>query len=109
MNFAIQQIWRQPTYLSSNCCFWIVDPTKRRSGTNVPQIVYPAIPSSIPPVTHNPELPVLASPKRDQQSSGESSMSDSKEDIGDTNYSFASVAEERRLYFPKQKDVIRTI
>src|SRR6218665_3946360 len=57
MKFAILRIWPQPTDHSSNCYFCMVDPTKRRTGKNVPQIVYPDIPSSITPVPHCPELP----------------------------------------------------
>src|SRR6218665_695858 len=107
MKFAILRIWLQPTVHSSNCYFCMVDPTKRRTGTNVPQIVYPDIPSSIALVPHCPELPVPTPPKRDQPSSGDSSKSDSEED---KNYwrsrlRFHRCVEERRPYFPNQKDV----
>src|SRR6218665_18434 len=34
MKFAIPRIWPQPTDHSSNCCFCMVDPTKRRIGKN---------------------------------------------------------------------------
>ncbi|XP_073520833.1 uncharacterized protein [Phyllobates terribilis] len=104
MKFAIPQIWRQPTDHSSNCYFCMVDPAKRRTGKNAPQIVYPDIPSSIAPVPHCPERPVPTPPKRDQPSSGKSSKSDSEEDIGDQDYVFTD-ADERRPYFPTQKDV----
>src|SRR6218665_3157051 len=86
MNFAIPRIWPQPTDHSSNCYFCVVDPTKRRTGKN--SLVYPDIPSSFAPVPHCPELPVPTTPKRDQPSSGDSSKSDSEEDIGDPDYGF---------------------
>ena len=41
MKLAIPRIWRQPTDHSSNCYFFLVDPTKRRTGKNAPQSVYP--------------------------------------------------------------------
>jgi len=46
------------------------------------------------------ELPIL-----DQPSSGDSSKSDSEEDIGDPDYVFTDSVEERRPCFPNQKDV----
>src|SRR6218665_1263833 len=88
MMFSIPRIWPQPTDHSSNCYFCMVDPTKCRTGKNAPQIVYPDIPSSIAPVSHCPELPVPSPPKRDQPSSGDSSKSDTEEDIGDPDYVF---------------------
>ena len=112
MKFAIPRIWRQPTDHAGNCYFCMVDPTKRRTGKNAPQIVYPDIPSSIAPVTHCPELPIPTPPKRDQPSSGDSSKSDSQEDIRDPDYGFTDAVEERRPYFPNQKyinDLIRDL
>src|SRR6218665_794683 len=58
VKFAIPRIWQQATDHSSNCYFCMVDPIKRRTGKNAPQIVYPDIPFSIAPVLHCPELPV---------------------------------------------------
>src|SRR6218665_2772694 len=81
----------------------MVDPTKRRTGKDAPQIVYPDIPSYISPVPHYPELPVPTPPKRNQPSSGDSSKSDSEEVIGDPDYVFTDVL--RRKGFPNQKDV----
>ena len=52
MKFAISQIWPEPTDHSSHCYFCMVDPTKRRTGKNAPQIVYPDIPSFIAQVPH---------------------------------------------------------
>ena len=91
--FAIQQTW------------WQVVPTKCRTGKNAPQIVYPDILFSIAPVPHCHELSIPTPPKRDQPSSGGTSKSDSEEDIGDPDYGFTDAVEERRLYFPNQKDI----
>ena len=74
----------------------MVDPTKRRTGKNAPQIVY-----HCPSTT----LPIPTPPKRDQPSSGDSSKSDSGQDIGDPDYGFSDAVEERRPYFPNQKDI----
>ena len=105
MKFAIPRIWREPTDHSSNCYFCLVDPSKRRTGKSAPPIMYPDIPSSIAPVSHCPEIPVPNPPKRDQPSSGESSKSDSEEDIADPDYNFTDAAEEKKPYFPNQKDL----
>ena len=83
----------------------MVDPTKRRTGKNAPEIVYADIPSSIAPVPHCPELPISTPPKRDHPSSGDSSKSDSEEDIGDPDYGFTDAVVERRPYFHNQKDI----
>jgi len=69
----------------------MMEPTKRRTGENAHQIVYPDIPSSIAPSTKLPDQPVPTPPKRDQHSSGDSSKSDSEEDIGDSDYVFTDV------------------
>lgn len=105
MKFAIPRIWREPTDHSSNCYFCLVDPSKRRTGKSAPPIMYPDIPSSIAPVPHCPELPVPTPPKSDQPSSGERSKSDSEEDIADPDYNFTDAAEEKKPYFPNQKDL----
>ena len=83
----------------------MADPTKRRTGKNSPQVVYPDIFSSIAQVPHCPELPIPTPPKSDQPSSGDSSKSDSEEDIEDPDYGFTDAVEERRSYFPNQKDI----
>ena len=83
----------------------MADPTKRRTGKNAPQICYEDIFSFIAPVPHCPELPISTPPKSDQPSSGDSSKSDSEEDIEDPDYDFTDVVEERRSYFPNQKDI----
>ncbi|XP_073532727.1 uncharacterized protein [Phyllobates terribilis] len=105
MKFAILRIWRKLTDHSSNCYFCMVDPAQRCTGKNAPQIVYPDNPSSIAPVPHCPELPVPYPQKRDQPSSGKSSKSDSEEANADQDYVFTDAVEERRPYFPNQKDV----
>ena len=90
----------------------MVDPTKRCTGKNAPRIVYPDIPSFIAPVPHCLELPIPTPLKRGQPSSGDSSKSDSEEDIGDPDYSFTDAVEERRPYLPNQKatnDLIRDL
>ena len=102
MKFAIPRIWWQPTDHSTNCYFCMVDPTKRRIGKNAPQIVYPGIPSSISPVSratnfHSPEEG-SAIFRRQQQVRRE-------EDIGEPDYGFIDAVEERRPYFPNQKDI----
>src|SRR6218665_3687353 len=88
MKFAIPRIWSQPTDHSSNCYFCMVDPTKRRTGKNAPQIVYPDIPSSIAQYHTAPSCLFPTPPKRDQSSSEDSSKSDSEEDIEDPDYVF---------------------
>ncbi|KAM5164259.1 uncharacterized protein ACMZJ9_006770 [Mantella aurantiaca] len=105
MKFAIPRIWREPTDHSNNCYFCMVEPTKRRTGKNVPQIVYPDIPSSIAPVPHCPQLPVPTPPTRDRSSSGDNSKSDSEEDTGDLECDFTDADDEKRPYFPNQKDI----
>src|SRR6218665_1500028 len=82
MKFAIPRIWLQLTDHSNNCYFCMVDPTKRRTCKNAPQIAYSDISSSIAPVSHCPELPVPTPPKRDQLFSGDRSKSASEENIG---------------------------
>uniref|UniRef100_A0A2D4MJ27 Uncharacterized protein n=1 Tax=Micrurus spixii TaxID=129469 RepID=A0A2D4MJ27_9SAUR len=42
---------------------------------------------------------------RDLSSSGERSKSGSEEDIADTDFNFSDAAEERKPYFPNQKDL----
>ena len=96
MKFAIPQIWRQQIYHSSNRYFYMVDPTKRRTGKNAAQIVYRDIPSSIAPVLNYPELPIPTLPKRDRPSSWDSSRSDNEKDTGDPGYGFTDAIGEKR-------------
>ena len=83
----------------------MMEPTKRRTGKNAHQIVYPDSPFSIAPVPNCPELAVPTPPKRDHHSLGDISKSDSEEDIGDRDYVFTDAVKERRPYFSNQKDV----
>ena len=73
----------------------MVDPTKRRTGKNAPQIVYRDIPSSIAPVLKYFELSIATPPKRDRPSSWDSSRSDNEEDTGDPGYGFTDAIEEK--------------
>ncbi|KAL7886638.1 hypothetical protein AOLI_G00043590 [Acnodon oligacanthus] len=89
---------------STNCYSCMVDPSKRRTGKNAPPVTYPDIPPSITPVPHCPELPVPTPPGRDQPPSGESSKSDTEEHVEDPDFSLYA-AEERKPYYPNQKDL----
>lgn len=112
MKFAIPRIWREPTDHSSNCYFCMVDPSKRRIGKSATPVMYPDIPSSIALVPHCPELPIPTTPDWNQPSSGDSSKSDSEEDIADPDYNFTDAVEERKPYFPNQNeldDLIRNL
>ncbi|KAM5158298.1 LOW QUALITY PROTEIN: uncharacterized protein ACMZJ9_009581 [Mantella aurantiaca] len=104
MKFAIPRIWREPTDHSNNCYFCMVEPTKRRTGKNAPQIVYPDLPSSIAPVPHCPQLPVPTPPTRDR-SFRRQQQSDSEEDTGDLECDFTDADDEKRPYFPNRKDI----
>src|SRR6218665_1173247 len=100
------RIWRQPTDHSSNCYFCMVDPTKRHTGKNAPQIVYPDIPSYIAPVPHSLELPVPTPPPEE----GPAIFSRQQQIRQQGRYwrsrlIFHRCIEERRPYFPNQKDV----
>ncbi|KAL7868474.1 hypothetical protein SRHO_G00098580 [Serrasalmus rhombeus] len=103
MHFAVPRIWREPTDHSTNCYFCMVDPSKRRTGKNATPVTYPDIPSSIAPV-HCPELPVPTPPYRATPPSEESSRSDTQEDVEDHDFS-SCADEERKPYYPNQKDL----
>ncbi|XP_037400093.1 uncharacterized protein LOC119264997 isoform X2 [Pygocentrus nattereri] len=104
MHFAVPRIWREPTDQSTNCYFCIVDPSKRHTGKNATPVTYPDIPSSIAPVPHCPELPVPTLPDRATPPSEESSRSDTQEDVEDHDFS-SCADEERKPYYPNQKDL----
>ena len=76
MKFAVPRIWREPTNLSSDCYFYLVDPFKPQAEKNAPAIVYTDIPSSIASVPHSAQLPVPSTPplKRKPISEDESSI-----------------------------------
>ncbi|KAI6659711.1 hypothetical protein LOD99_10714 [Oopsacas minuta] len=61
MPFAITRIWRELVNHHDDCYFCIVDITKYK-GKDRKHIVYPNIPSSIAPVSHNEDLPIPISP-----------------------------------------------
>ncbi|KAL6459437.1 hypothetical protein MHYP_G00329090 [Metynnis hypsauchen] len=104
MHFAIPRIWREPTDHSTNCYFCMVDPSKRCTGKNAMPVTYPDIPSSTAPVPHCPELPVPTPPDRATPPSKESSRSDTQEDVEDHDFS-SCADEERKPYYPNQKDL----
>src|SRR6218665_613406 len=105
MKFAILRIWPQPTDHSSNCYFCMVDPTKRRTGKNVPQIVYPDIPSSFAPVPHCPELPDPTPAKSNLQETAASQIARKILEIPITFSQMRCGDACRMPDFPNQKDV----
>ncbi|KAL6487813.1 hypothetical protein MHYP_G00044390 [Metynnis hypsauchen] len=104
MHFAVPRIWRELTDHSTNCYFCMVDSSKRRTGKNATPVTYPDIPSPIAPVPHCPELPVPTPPDRATPPSEESSRSDTQEDVEDHDFS-SCADEERKPYYPNQKDL----
>ena len=62
MPFAIPRIWREPTNHHDDCYFRMEDISKYKKTKNRKKIVYPSITSSIAPVNHGPELPILQPP-----------------------------------------------
>src|SRR6218665_3088165 len=90
MKFVIPRIWPQPTDDSSNwyTSAWWVLKNVELARMRLKSFIHADISSSIAPVSHCAELPVPTPPKRDQPSSGDSSKSDSEEDIGDPDYAF---------------------
>ncbi|QQP48594.1 Uncharacterized protein FKW44_008962 [Caligus rogercresseyi] len=100
---AIPRVWREPTDHSSNCIFCMVNPSKRCTDNNAPQVIYPDLPSSIAPVLPRTVVPTPS--KRDQSSSGDYNNSGKDEDIGDPDYGFTDAVKERKPCFPNQKDL----
>src|SRR6218665_2344854 len=108
MKFVIPRIWPQPTDDSSNwyTSAWWVLKNVELARMRLKSFIHADISSSIAPVSHSPELPVPTPPKRDQPSSGDSSNSDSEEDIGDPDYVFTdALRREGHIYFANQEDV----
>ena len=66
MKFGVPRIWREPTDHVKDCYFCLVDMSKRRTRKGSAAVTYPSIPSSIAPVPHSSELPVLTPPERNQ-------------------------------------------
>ena len=82
----------------------MVNPSKRRTGKNAPAIVYPSIPSSIAPVPHSDQLPVpIPTCSQDPVSADESAID--KDDITIDDYVLNSNLEEKKPYYPNQKDL----
>ena len=106
MRFAIPHIiWREPPNHLTDCYFCMVDQSKRRKGKNAPSIKYPGILSSIAPVPHTIDLPLLQPPLRD-----ESFMTDTSSTDFETEQSTAvcfqlRAAGERCPYYPNQEDI----
>ena len=82
----------------------MIDPSKRRTGKNAPAIVYPSIPSSIAPVPHSDQLPVPISIRSQDPVSADESATD-ENDITIDDYVLNSNLEEKKPYYPIQKDL----
>ena len=82
----------------------MVDPSKRRTGKNAPAIVYPSIPSSITPVPHSDQLPVPVSTRSQDPVSADESATD-EDDTTIDDYVLNSTLEEKKPYYPNQKDL----
>ena len=104
MKFAIPRIWREPTNHTNDCCFCMVDPSKRRTGKNAPAYVYPSIPSSIAPVPHSDQLPVPISTRCQDPVLADESTTD-EDDITIDGYVLNFNLEEKKPYYPNQKDL----
>lgn len=76
MKFVVSRIEMKPTDHSSNCYFCMVGPSKRRTGNNIPAIIYSDImhPSSQCHTALNFHVPTP--PKIEQWSSGENNNSE---------------------------------
>src|SRR6218665_3857067 len=105
VKFAIPRILPQLTDHSSNCYFCMVDPTKRCTGKNAPQIVYPDIPSSIAPVITLPRAACSHSPEEGSAIFRRQQQVRQRERYWRSRLCFHRCVEERRPYFPNQKDV----
>ena len=104
MKFAIPRIWREPTNHTNDCYFCMVDPSTRRTGKNAPAIVYPSIPSSIAPVPHSDQLPVpIPTRCQDPVLADESTVDE--DDITIDDHVQNSNLEEKKPYYPNQKDL----
>src|SRR6218665_1507020 len=103
MKFAIPRIWPQPTDHSSNCYFCMVDPTKQTSHwQECPSnclsrhsfFQYQTAPSCLFPL-----------PQRGISHLQETAASQTARKIWRSRFRFHRCVEERRPYFPNQKDV----
>src|SRR6218665_1720029 len=102
MKFAISRIWPQPIDHSSNSYFCMVDPTKRRTGKNAPQV---DIPSSIAPVSRCPQPPVPTPREEGSAIFRRQQQVRQRERYWRSRLRFHRCVEERRPYFHNQKDV----
>ena len=82
----------------------MVDTSKRRTGKNAPAIVYPSIPSSTAPVPHSDQLPVPIPTRCQDPVSADESTTD-ENDITIDDYVLNSNLEEKKPYYPNQKDL----
>ncbi|KAG8231492.1 hypothetical protein J437_LFUL007674 [Ladona fulva] len=100
MKLAIQRIWQEPTDHSSNCYFWMVNPSKCRTGKNDFAITYSVLPSSIAPVPHCHEFCMSTRLER-----AHPSLEDSKQQVREQERRCRSRGfEETNLYYPYHKD-----
>ena len=76
MPFAITRIWREPTNHHNDCYFCMADISKYKKTKDRKKIDFPSIPSSIAPVNHDPELPILQLPTTNAISSTSSEADD---------------------------------
>ena len=104
MKFAIPRIWREPTNHTNDCYFCMVDPSKRRTEKNAPAIVYPSYPSSIAPVPHCDQLPVPIPTRSQDPISADESTTD-EDGITIDDHVLNSNLEEKKPYYPNQKDL----
>ena len=82
----------------------MVDPFKHRTGKNAPAIVYPSITSSIAPVPHSDQLP-LPIPTRSQDPISADKSATDEDDVTIADYVLNSNLEEKKPYYPNQKDL----
>lgn len=81
-----------------------MDPSKRRTGKNVPAVICPKIPSSIVPVPYGPEL-LVPNPPQGNETGDASNSSESPEDFYDPNYGAEGVIIEKKPHYPNQRDL----
>ena len=104
MKVAISRIWREPTNHTKDCYFCMVDPSKRRTGESASAIAYSSIPSSIALVPHSYQLPVPIPTRCQDPVSADESTTD-EDDITIDDYVLNSNLEEKKPYYPNQKDL----
>ena len=80
------------------------DRSERRTGKNAPAIVYPSIPSSIAPVPHSDQLPGPIPTRCQDPVLADESTTD-EDDLTIDDYVINSNLEEKKPYYPNQKDL----